>query len=267
MRCAGAFNFAAMNNAAVRAHAGAARYLLLLNNDVEATDPGWMPRLRSLAARPDVGAVGCQLLYGDGRVQHGGVLVGFRGAADHVAKLVPGRGSDGARTPGYNSGLVSVRDYSAVTAACMMLKRSAFDAVNGFDEGFAVGFNDTDLCLRLRAAGHRVLYDGMTVLLHHESATRAEQGGVAHPEDDARLRQRWPGFFTDGDPFYSPLLNQAGIDHAPRSDDGCKGRLHPRVTDLNLRPVPSPPVVAGAVAGRATRRRRAAGPPAGGASG
>ena len=268
MPYAGPFNYAAMNNAAVRAHAGDARYLLLLNNDVEAVEPGWMSRLRSLAARPDVGAVGCQLLYSDGRVQHGGVIVGFRGAADHVAKLVPGRDADGARTPGYNSGLVSVRDYSAVTAACMMLKRAAFNAVGGFDEGFAVGFNDTDLCLRLRAAGHRVLYDGMTTLLHHESLTRTERGGVAHPEDDVRLRRRWPGFFTEGDPFYSPLLNQAGIDHALRTDAGCNNRLRPRVTDLSLRPAPPLPAPAGAAAGRATRRRpRPAGPPTGGASG
>ena len=276
MRYAGAFNYAAMNNAAVRAHAGNARYLLLLNNDVEAIKPGWMPRLRSLAARSDVGAVGCQLLYGDGRVQHGGVIVGFRGAADHVAKLVPGQAADGARTAGYNSGLVSVRDYSAVTAACMMLKRAAFEAVGGFDEGFAVGFNDTDLCLRLRAAGHRVLYDGMTALLHHESLTRTERGGVAHPKDDARLRRRWPEYFTEGDPFYSPLLNGSGIDHALRADRGCKGRLAPRVTDLNLRSAPPPPAPAAAAAGRAARRRPRAGaaarprladPPADGASG
>lgn len=267
MPYAGPFNYAAMNNAAVRAHAGDARYILLLNNDVEAIEAGWMGRLRSLAARPDVGAAGCLLLYGDRRVQHGGVIVGFRGAADHVAKLVPGYKPGGERTPGYNSALVSVRDYSAVTAACMMLKRAAWDAVGGFDEGFAVGFNDTDLCLRLRAAGYRVLYDGTTTLLHHESATRTERRAVAHPEDDALLRARWPEFFTAGDPFYSPLLNQAGTDHQLRSDAGCKGRLRPRVTDLNPPPAPPVPAADTGAAAPAARRRRPAAPPSGGASG
>lgn len=271
MRYTGPFNYAAMNNAAVRAHAGNARYILLLNNDVEAIEPGWMARLRSLVARADVGAAGCLLLYGDRRVQHGGVIVGFRGAADHVAKLVPGYkpGGErtGVRTLGYNSALVSVRDYSAVTAACMMLKRAAWDAVGGFDESFAVGFNDTDLCLRLRAAGYRVLYDGTTTLLHHESATRTERREVAHPEDDARLRARWPEFFTAGDPFYNPLLNQAGMDHQLRSDTGCKGRLRPRVTELSFSTARPAQAAGTGVGAPAARRRRPAVPPLGGASG
>ncbi len=228
-----------------------------------------MARLRSLAARPDVGAAGCLLLYGDRRVQHGGVIVGFRGAADHVAKLAPAYKPGGERTLGYNSALVSVRDYSAVTAACMMLKRAAWDAVGGFDEAFAIGFNDTDLCLRLRAVGYRVLYDGTTTLLHHESATRTERREVAHPEDDARLRARWPEFFSAGDPFYSPLLNQAGMDHALRSDDGCKGRLRPRMTEVNLGSPTAPPSPAAdtEAAAPAARRRRPAASPSSGASG
>ncbi len=199
------------------------------------------------------------------------MIVGFRGAADHVAKLAPaykpGGERTGVHTLGYNSALVSVRDYSAVTAACMMLKRAAWDAVGGFDESFAIGFNDTDLCLRLRGAGYRVLYDGTTTLLHHESATRTERREVAHPEDDARLHARWPEFFTMGDPFYSPLLNQAGMDHQLRSDAGCKGRLRPRVTDLSRPTAPPAPAADTEAAAPAARRRRPAAPPPGGASG
>ena len=280
----GPFNFARMNNRAVRAHGAGAKHLLFLNNDVEAVEAGWLPRLRSLSARPDVGAVGCQLLYGDGRIQHGGVLVGFRGAADHAGKLEPSVDEAGARNPGYGAMLTAVRDYSAVTAACMMLRREVFEAVGGFDEGFAVGFNDTDLCLRIRRAGWRVLYDGHTVLRHHESATRIERGQVEHPEDDARLRARWPAYFTRGDPFYNPLLSPAGQDHTPRDDTGCKGRLHPRVVDVALGPLTSGPLTSGSappgpvtpaptalspgvdthVAAPATpRRRRGAGPASG----
>ena len=228
MPYAGPFNYAAMNNAAVRAHGGASKYVLFLNNDVEATEAGWLPRLRSLAARPEVGAVGPLLLYGDDRVQHAGVLVGFSGAADHAMKFVNAYLSKGSRHPGYNCNLTSVRDYSAVTAACVMIRMDVFQAVSGFDERFVVGFNDTDLCLRIGDAGYRVLYDGFTVLYHHESATRTQSKAVEHPEDDTRLRTRWKRFFTQGDPYYSPLLAPKGTDHTLRVDDDCKGRMQPR---------------------------------------
>ncbi len=120
----GPFNFARMNNEAVRRHGGQARYVLFLNNDVEALAPGWLGRLRSLAGRPDVGAVGPLLLYGNDRVQHAGVLVGLqrrRRPRDEVRRRLSRR--DGTRNPGYNCNLTSVRDYSAVTAACMMMRR------------------------------------------------------------------------------------------------------------------------------------------------
>ena len=230
MPYSGVFNYARMNNLAVKAHGGRAGYYLFLNNDVEARAPGWIARMRSLAARPDVGAVGCLLLYGDDRVQHGGVLVGFSGAADHAMKFQDAYLSRGARHPGFNCSLTSVRDYSAVTAACMMVKRQAWRAVRGFDEKFVVGFNDTDLCLRIRDAGLRVLYDGQTVLYHHESATRTQSNEVDHPEDDARLRRRWQRYFVEGDPFYSPLLAGRGTDHTLRQDGGCKGRMGVRKT-------------------------------------
>ena len=234
----GAFNFARMNNEAVRRHGRSAQHVLFLNNDVEAIAPGWLGRLRSLAARPEIGAVGPLLLYPTNRVQHAGVIVGFGGAADHALRLVDafapeatssqGARKHGARNPGYNCALTSTRDYSAVTAACMMMRRDVFARFGGFDERFAIGFNDTDLCLRLRAAGLKVLYDGQTMLYHHESASRSVNDILAHPKDDVLLRRRWARYLTEGDPFYSPLLTQSGVDHLLRADRGCKGRLQPR---------------------------------------
>ena len=228
----GVFNYARMNNLAVKAHGGAARYLLFCNNDIEAVQEGWIGRLRSLAGRPGVGAVGPLLLYGDDRVQHAGVLVGFSGAADHAMKFQDAYLAKGARHPGYNCSLTAVRDYSAVTAACMMVPRAVWRRVRGFDERFVIGFNDTDLCLRIGEAGFRVLYDGYTVLYHHESATRTERREVDHPEDDARLRKRWKRYFEGGDPFYNPMLAPRGTDHTLRQDAGCKGRMGARATTL-----------------------------------
>ncbi len=239
MRWAGPFNYAAMNNAAVRAHGAGARFVLFLNNDVEAVGPGWVERLASLAARPDVGAVGALLMYADHTVQHAGVIVGFNGSAEHAFKFAPvwldGTGplsGDGApaagrrRNLGYNCALVAVRECSAVTAACLMMRREVFEAAGGFDVAFAVGFNDTDLCLRVRGAGLRVLYDGHTMLHHRESATRSATRQVLHPEDTALLLERWAGFLRAGDPFYSPLLSAVTQDHVLREDAGCRV-VHP----------------------------------------
>jgi O-antigen biosynthesis protein len=135
-----------------------------------------------------------------------------------------------------------VRDYSAVTAACMMMRREVFDAMGGFDEDFAVGFNDTDLCLRLRGRGLKVLYDGGSVLFHYESATRGDTKQVLHPEDTGRLLTRWRGILDEGDPFYSPLLSDRVQDHVLREDPGCRIVHPPRVTRINLvRPAAAPP--------------------------
>ncbi len=160
-----------MNNVAARAHGAACEFLLFLNNDIEIVSAGWLGRLASLAARPDVGAVGPMLTYGDGLVQHGGVILGFNGAAEHVLKMAASRYGE-ARNPGYNATLTATRDFSAVTAACLMTRRAVFEEVGGFDERLDIGFNDTDLCLRIRERGYKVLYDGDLIVKHHESATR-----------------------------------------------------------------------------------------------
>jgi GT2 family glycosyltransferase len=229
----GEFNFARMNNQAVRKHGGTAKYVLFLNNDIEAIDAGWLDRLRSLANRPEVGAVGPLLLYGDRRVQHAGVIIGFNNAAEHAMKFADYMIEGGTRRNlGYNCTLTSVRDFSAVTAACMMMRHEVFNSVGGFDEIFAIGFNDTDLCLRAGRAGYKILYDGHTVLYHHESATRSETSQVFHPKDDGLLRRRWKRYFTEGDPFYNPNLDLQMNDHALRNDVACRIAATPRTTIL-----------------------------------
>ena len=213
MRTDGPFNYPALNNAAVRAHAQGCAYVLLLNNDIEATEAGWLGRMRSLAGRADVGAVGATLLYPDETVQHAGVVLGLHGPADHAHKFKPFLHPAGGRDPGYNGSLSSVRDWSAATAACLMLRTEEFLAVGGLDEALAVGFNDADLCLRLRQKGLKVLVDPFAVLLHRESATRAETRMVEHPADNALFRDRWRMLLEAGDPFYNPALSLNGSDH------------------------------------------------------
>ncbi len=231
----GKFNFPLMNNLAVSTHGAGAEFVLFLNNDVEALQDGWLDRMRRLANRKDVGCVGALLLYADRRVQHAGVILGFNGSADHALKFNEAF-LDGKerRNLGYNCSLASVRDFSAVTAACLMMRRSVFEAMGGFDEAYAIGFNDTDLCLRLRQQGLKVLYDGATMLFHYESATRSETKQILHQEDTKRLLTQWAGILRDGDPFYSPILSDRVQDHVLREEPGCRTAHQPRVTRIDL---------------------------------
>ena len=204
MKYSGDFNFSKMNNEAVRAHGSGHDLVLFLNNDIEAVSNGWLSSMTSVAMRPDVGVVGATLIYPSQNIQHAGVVIGLGGYAEHVHKgesLLEG----GGRNPGDGCDLVSTRDYSAVTAACLMMRRSLFEALEGFDEAFAVGFNDTDLCLRVQQRGYKVLKHADAILVHNESATRASSGHLRHPKDADRLRARWPQVFAAGDPWFSPL--------------------------------------------------------------
>jgi GT2 family glycosyltransferase len=186
---AGAFNFSAMVNRGAAAARG--EYLVLLNNDTEVRTPHWLEALLEQGERPGVGAVGARLLYPDGRIQHAGILVGLNGVAGTAHRTLRGSGHLGLAE--------AIQECSAVTAACMLVRRSVFEAAGGFEEGLAVAYNDVDFCLRLRAAGHRVLYTPCATLVHHESATRP-------PRDDPRerrfMRERWGGAL-ERDPFYN----------------------------------------------------------------
>ena len=187
VRAPGPFNFSRLNNGAVPETTG--RYLVFLNNDTEPCDPGWLRSLEEHAQRPEVGAVGAKLLYPDGRIQHAGIAVGIGDLAGH-----PYRYRRQNETPD------DVRNVSAVTAACLMMRRECFDAVGGFDERLPVNSNDVDLCLRLRSRGYLVVYTPHAVLRHFESQTR---GARALPDDAWLMTRRWRDVLR-GDPYYSP---------------------------------------------------------------
>lgn len=203
LRRPGPFNFAAFNNEAAALARG--EVLAFLNNDVEALAPGWLKAMVAEAMRPGIGAVGARLLYEDGSVQHAGVLLGIGGVAGHAHKYLE------AGAAGYQLRLQLTHAVSAVTAAALVLRRSLFLEVGGFDqERFAVNYNDVDLCLRLTARGHRTLYCADAELLHHESRSRGAPSSPEalaqwHREKEA-MQQRW-GFLLDADPHYSPHLS------------------------------------------------------------
>lgn len=197
----GPFNFSAINNFGRKAAKG--EYLVLLNNDIEIITPDWIQEMLMLAVQPKTGAVGAMLYYPDDTVQHAGVITGLGGFAGHSHKYAH-RGHSG-----YMFRLATVQDFSAVTAAMMMVPAAVYDAVEGLDEGFAVAFNDVDFCLRLRRAGYAVLFTPWAQAYHCESKSRGlDKKGEARERFDgerARLKQRF-GAALLYDPFYSPNL-------------------------------------------------------------
>lgn len=197
------FNYSAINNFAVREHAKG-DLVLLLNNDMEIITKGWLEELASQAARPEIGCVGAMLYYPDNRIQHAGVVLGTGGVAGHAFKYF--RRGDG----GHGSRARLVQNYSAVTAACLMIKRSVFLEVGGLDEeNLTVAFNDVDFCLKVLKAGYRNLWTPFAELYHHESASR---GLETTPEKVERfgqeietMRARWEALLQN-DPAYNPNL-------------------------------------------------------------
>jgi GT2 family glycosyltransferase len=194
------FNFSALNNRAVREARG--EFVCLLNNDIEMLTPGGLEEMVSFAAQPGVGAVGARLWYPDGRLQHGGVILGLAG--DHAHR--GSRRGDG----GYFWRAVLHQSLSAVTGACLMVRKSAYEEVGGLDERLAVSFNDVDFCLRLRAAGYRNVWTPYAEATHLESASRP---GPRSADEERRLagetklmEERW-GALLSADPAYSPNLS------------------------------------------------------------
>ncbi len=204
----GSFNYSAINNFAVsRAHG---EVLAFLNNDVDVITEDWLREMVSLACSHNVGAVGAKLLYPDNRIQHAGVALGIGGVANHFHHLL--ERSD----PGYFGRAVMTSTVAAVTAACLVLKKSAFLEVGGFEEDhLPVAFNDVDLCLKLRGIGYRNVWTPHAMLFHHESVSR---GSDQEPEKKARfdkevefMKQKW-GHSLKNDPFYNPNLSYASAD-------------------------------------------------------
>lgn len=210
MRYEGSFNFSAINNWAVKQlNPKKYSHYLFCNNDIEAIEPGWLERMVELAQHPDIGAVGAKLLYPDRRViQHAGVGVGLNGIAEHYGKFMANQLMDAKFTDGYMGALYVNKEMSAVTAACLLMRRDAFEEVQGFDEKLAVGFGDVDLCLRSRAAGYRVVFCSQATLIHHESYSRGKTTGIdPHPEDSRLFLDRWLSMIKGGDPYYNPNLS------------------------------------------------------------
>lgn len=221
LRQPGEFNFSAMNNRAVR-EAARGEYLCLLNNDAAPLDRAWLGEMMALARRPDVGAVGAKLFYPDGRIQHGGVLlgVGWGAPADHPYNGEPGG------SPGYWGRLQVVQDFSAVTAACLVTRRSVYEAVGGLDEtAFAVSYNDIDYCLKLRAAGHLVVWTPFARLLHEAGVSqRAGVENKAAAEKNARFAREGLAMFERWmpqiafDPVYNRNLSSLGFGFAVETE-------------------------------------------------
>ena len=206
------FNYSAINNYGASFAKG--EYLLLLNNDTEIINEDCLEELLGYCMRSDVGAVGARMYYEDDTIQHAGVVIGFGGIAGHCFVLQP-RG-----TTGYCHRIICAQDYSAVTAACMMVKKSAFDQVGGLTEELAVAFNDIDFCMKLRAAGYLIVYNPYAELYHYESKSR---GLEDTPEKVARFNKeiatfekRWPDIMRDGDPYYNPNLTLKSQDFSLR---------------------------------------------------
>ncbi len=206
-----------LNNEAVKESTG--DMLLFLNNDIEILkeDAGWLEAMLEPMARPEVGIVGAKLLYPDiGLIQHAGVLIGYNGAAGHDHQFFAERDSKDNIDPGHNHALCVVRECMAVTAACMLVRREAFDAVGGYDLNLEVGFGDTDLCLRIVKKQYKCLFTPYARLIHHESATRGYQQDDPHPVDSALFRQRWLKVIEQGDVYYNPNLTMMGRMFEPR---------------------------------------------------
>ncbi|MBV9747579.1 MAG: glycosyltransferase family 2 protein, partial [Acetobacteraceae bacterium] len=200
------FNYSRLNN--VAAATCRSDYLLFLNNDVRIKQTDWLDRLVAEAlADPLVGGVGAKLLYPNGTVQHAGVVLGVGGVADHAFRGLA------AEEPGYAFRAALAQELSAVTAACLLCRASAFRAVGGFDEGeLKVVFNDVDLCLRLGRAGWKIVFTPSVVAEHHESLSRGSDMAPEHRDrfyaENQVMLERWGGLIAD-DPHYNPHFSRA----------------------------------------------------------
>ncbi|MCM1326202.1 MAG: glycosyltransferase family 2 protein [Bacteroidales bacterium] len=208
IRYQGSFNFSRINNFGEQYAKG--EYLLLLNNDTEMMDENCLQEMLSYCMREDVGIVGARLWYEDDTIQHAGVIVGLGGVAGHAFV------GAGRHDAGYQKRILCAQNYSAVTAACLMVKRSLYREVGGLTEEFEVAFNDIDFCLKVRALGKLVVYNPYAQLHHYESKSR---GYEDTPEKIRRFqgeiekfKKRWTEILASGDPYYNPNLTLSAPD-------------------------------------------------------
>lgn len=197
------FNYSAINNFGFKFAKG--DYIMLLNNDVELITPDIFQSMLGFCMRPEVGIVGAKPLYNDHTVQHAGVLVGAGGLADHVFKGIH------EDDPGYMGRAISSQDVSAVTAACLLVKRSVYEEVGGLEDEFQVAFNDVDFCLKVRKAGYLIVYDADVKLFHYESKSRGMEDTterfIRFGNEMMLLNSKWDILSTFVDPYYNPNLS------------------------------------------------------------
>ncbi|MBQ4293417.1 MAG: glycosyltransferase family 2 protein, partial [Lachnospiraceae bacterium] len=208
------FNFSRINNFAVKEAKG--ELLLLLNNDMTVLPGDLLGELLMYAERPDVGAVGAKLLYPDNTIQHAGVIIGLGGVAAHSHK------DYGKEDAGYMNRLLVAQNLSAVTAACLMMRKAVYEEIDGMDPGYEVAFNDADFCMRIRKKGYRVVFTPFARLTHYESKSRGTENTPEKAErfesEVQRFKALWPGILRDGDPYYNPNLTTASEDFSIRPE-------------------------------------------------
>lgn len=196
------FNYSAINNFGMKYASG--EHIILLNNDTEVLTPDWIQEMLMFSQRKDVGAVGVMLYYPDDTVQHAGVGLGLHTLAGHFHKYLP------RDHQGYMGRMKYTQNLSAVTAACMMVRRDVWDEVGGLDETFEVAFNDVDLCMKIRKAGYSIIWTPFAELYHYESKSRGTdmvpEKKKRHDGEVKRFQQRWAKELADGDPYYNPNL-------------------------------------------------------------
>ncbi|PLC52486.1 glycosyl transferase family 2 [Pollutimonas nitritireducens] len=202
VRDARPFNYSALNNNAINIAQG--DYLCLLNNDIEVISPDWLNEMLGLAIQPGIGAVGARLWYPDNTLQHAGVITGIGGIAGHVHRRLV------RDSPGYLGRAQRTQSFSAVTAACLLVKKQIYQEVGGLDEeNLAVAFNDVDFCLRVKQAGYRNVWTPYAELYHHESASRGREDTLEKydrfSQEVQYMKQRW-GDNLKNDPAYNPNL-------------------------------------------------------------
>lgn len=203
------FNYSAINNFGAGYAKG--KYLLLLNNDVEILTEDWMEEMLSHCQRDDVGAVGCKLLYPDNTIQHAGIGIGLGGIANSMFV-----GMD-SKYHGYMHRANLQMNYSAVTAACMLVKKSVFEKVGGLTEQLTVAYNDVDLCLKIGETGYRIVYTPYAMAYHYESKSRGLENTPAKKarleKESAYMWEHWGEILEKGDPLYNPNFSKKKMDY------------------------------------------------------